>query len=109
MKASGAVAGAGLLGAAGAGSAAADEGFDDRLRNWRTVEARKVWNRGYRGRPDRTLALTDSPADARHPDLGPWNDVVLQGTDDGIELTELGGTTTTTVYTQDVRSDSFSG
>ena len=108
MKASGAVAGAGLLGV-GASGAAADGEFDDRLRNWRGVEAKKVWDRGYRGRPDRTLALTDSPADARHPDLGPWNDVVLQGTDDGIELTELGGTTTTTVYTQDVRSDSFSG
>ncbi len=109
MKASGAVAGAGVLGAGAAGSAAADGEFGARLRNWRTVEARKVWERGYRGRPDRTLALTDSPADARHPDLGPWNEVVLEGTDDGFEPKKLGDVTTTTVYTQDIRTDSFGG
>ncbi|QLD87406.1 S8 family serine peptidase [Natronomonas halophila] len=74
MKASGAVAGAGLLGANAVGSAAADIGpLDDRLLNWRVAEAKKVWEKGYRGRPDRTLGLTDSGVSARHPDLGPWN------------------------------------
>ncbi|WP_336135130.1 S8 family serine peptidase [Natronomonas amylolytica] len=74
MKASGALAGAGLLGTGAAGSAAADMGpLDDRLLNWRVAEAKKVWEKGYRGRPDRTLGLTDSGVAARHPDLGPWN------------------------------------
>jgi hypothetical protein len=74
MKASGALAGAGLLGANAVGSAAADVGpLDDRLLNWRVAEAKKVWEKGYRGRPDRTLGLTDSGVAARHPDLGPWN------------------------------------
>ena len=85
LKASGVALGAAALGAGGAGTAAAkgiDE-LDDRLLNWRAVEARKVWERGYRGRPDRTLAITDSGLSARHPDLGPWNGVVASSDDDG--------------------------
>ncbi|WP_254840741.1 S8 family serine peptidase [Natronomonas marina] len=50
-------------------------GLDERFLNWRAVEARKVWDRGFRGRRDRTLALTDSGVEGRHPDLGPWNGV----------------------------------
>ena len=85
LKASGVALGAAALGASGAGTAAAQgiDELDDRLLNWRTVEARKVWDRGYRGRPDRTLAITDSGLSARHPDLGPWNGVVASTDDDG--------------------------
>ncbi len=78
MQAAGTTA-AGLFASAAAGTAAADVGpLDDRLLNWRVAEARKVWDRGYRGRPDRTLGLTDSGVAARHPDLGPWNGARLR-------------------------------
>ena len=84
MKATGAVAGATALGLGATGSAAAEvDELDPRLLNWRQVEARKVWDRGYRGRPDRTLAITDSGLSARHPDLGPWNGVVASTDDEG--------------------------
>jgi hypothetical protein len=87
MKASGTLAAAGLLGAGAAGSAAAETEFDaldDRLLNWRAAEAKKVWDRGYRGRPDRTLALTDSGVSARHADLGPWNDLRIKPSEKGL-------------------------
>lgn len=87
MKASGAIAGIGLLGNSAVDSATAGVGtLDDRLLNWRVAEARRVWERGYRGRPDRTLGLTDSGLAGRHPDLGPWNGLRIRPTDDGIEL-----------------------
>jgi hypothetical protein len=86
VKATGAAAGAGLLGA-GAGTAGAAHRIDSRFLNWRTVEAQKVWDRGYRGRPDRTLALTDSGLAARHPDLGPWNGVLADTVDGEFKLT----------------------
>ncbi|MFB6072847.1 MAG: S8 family serine peptidase [Halobacterium sp.] len=76
MKATSALAAAGLLSstAAAGGTGDASE-LDPAFFNWRAREASKVWDRGYRGRPDRTVALTDSGIDARHPDLGPWNGV----------------------------------
>ena len=84
MKAAGATAGAAALGVGGAGSAAAEvDGLDSRLLNWRRVEAKKAWDRGYRGRPDRTLAITDSGLAGRHPGLGPWNGVVAGQDNDG--------------------------
>ncbi|QLD84460.1 S8 family serine peptidase [Natronomonas halophila] len=87
MKASGAMAGASALGLGAAGSAAAEDfELDSRLLNWRTVEAQKVWDRGFRGRPDRTLALTDSGISARHPELGPFNGVTALIEDDGLRL-----------------------
>ncbi|MFC6951859.1 S8 family serine peptidase [Halorubellus litoreus] len=58
-----------------AATSAAASDVDTTYSNWRTREAAKVWDRGYRGRPDRTVALTDSGVEARHPDLGPWNGV----------------------------------
>jgi subtilisin family serine protease len=80
-KAAGAAAGGGLLGASMGSAAAADDSFETSFANVRVQEARKVWDRGFRGRHDRTLGLTDSGLDARHPDLGPWNGV--QAIDDG--------------------------
>lgn len=83
VTASGGLVGAGLLGV-GIGSATSEsDPLDDRLLNWRVAEARKVWDRGYRGRPDRTLGLTDSGLAARHPDLGPWNGLRIRPDDDG--------------------------
>lgn len=79
-KAAGVAAGGGLLGAS-IGSAAAADSFRTTFANVRVQEAKKVWDRGFRGRHDRTLGLTDSGLDARHPDLGPWNGV--QAIDDG--------------------------
>jgi len=74
LKASGLLAGLGVAGV-GSATAAAGSEFDGTFRNWRAREASRVWDRGYRGRPDRTVALTDSGIEARHPDLGPWNGV----------------------------------
>ena len=74
LQAAAVAAGATLLGAAGSGVAGAASGHGD-YRNWRAIEAQHVWDRGYRGRPDRVIGLTDSGLDARHPDLGPWNGV----------------------------------
>jgi subtilisin family serine protease len=65
--------------------------FDERFLNWRAVEARKVWDRGFRGRRDRTLALTDSGIDSRHPDLGPWNGVRAEIEDGEFSLTRDSG------------------
>ncbi|MFC4543208.1 S8 family serine peptidase [Halosolutus amylolyticus] len=87
----GTVAGTGLtLGGIGLGSAVAGSSDDERtidpaFTNVRTREAQQAWDRGYRGRPDRTLALTDSGTDARHPDIGPWSGVTVS-TEDGFEV-----------------------
>lgn len=88
LKGAGTLAALGLTGAAATGSAAGASGLDDRFRNFRAQEAAQVWNRGYRGRPDRTVALTDSGIEARHPDIGPWNGITafLDGGD--LRLTE---------------------
>jgi nitrous oxide reductase len=49
MKAAGVTAGAAAPGVGASGSAAAAGELDSRLLNWRRVEAKKVWDRGYRG------------------------------------------------------------
>jgi len=82
LKATGAAAGAGLLGAGGfAGTAAADDGFGVRFANPRVQEAAQVWKRGYRGRPDRTVGINDSGIDIDHPDVGGWNGATAVGKD----------------------------
>lgn len=75
LKTTGIAAGAGLFGTSVEGVAAAGGDLDSSFLNWRVQEASHVWDRGYRGRPDRTIALTDSGIEARHPDLGPWNGI----------------------------------
>lgn len=82
MKASGAVAGAGLLGASAASSAAAETDVPLEFSNPRVLRASHAWDRGYRGRPDRSVGLTDSGTDSRHPDLGPWNGITVTSEDD---------------------------
>jgi subtilisin family serine protease len=74
-KAAGAAAGAGLLGASAGTAAAADGRPLAEFTNPRVQELARVWEKGYRGRRDRAIGLTDSGIDARHPDLGPWNGV----------------------------------
>ncbi|WP_227380579.1 S8 family serine peptidase [Haladaptatus halobius] len=77
LTTSGTLAGMGLFGGIGTRTvtaASADVGI---YRNWRVREASKVWKRGYRGRPDRTIGLTDTGIEARHPDLGPWNGILI--------------------------------
>jgi hypothetical protein len=49
--------------------------FPQAVTDPRARRAANAWERGYRGRADRTLALTDSGVEARHGDLGPWNGV----------------------------------
>ncbi|WP_276257856.1 S8 family serine peptidase [Haloglomus litoreum] len=83
-KAAGAAAGAGLLGASAGTAAADDPAMAAKFANPRVQELRKVWKRGYRGNPNRTLGINDSGIDARHPDLGPWNGV--RGIVEGDEL-----------------------
>lgn len=90
LKAGGVAASAGVLGGAGTGLAAAadaDTAFYD-FRNWRAIEAEQAWDRGYRGRTDRTVSLTDTGIDARHPGDGGWNDVRAELTDGSLDLVE---------------------
>jgi subtilisin family serine protease len=76
LQATGFAVGGSLFGYVGTRGVAAETADAwDEFRNWRAIEAQKVWDRGYRGRSDRTIGLTDSGLDARHPDLGPWNGV----------------------------------
>ncbi|PSQ44045.1 hypothetical protein BRD07_00745, partial [Halobacteriales archaeon QS_9_68_42] len=113
MRASGAAAAAAALGIGAVGTAAADHGIDSVFRNIRVREAQKAWERGYRGRADRSLALTDSGAEGRHPDLGPWNDVTATTTsDDRLKLERKTGTEEKTlpVYREAVRqTETYSG
>lgn len=84
VKASGAVAGAGLLGTGMDGAVASGDALDGEFlefANPRVRRAAHAWERGYRGRADRTLSITDTGADSRHPDLGPWNGVVATSRD----------------------------
>ncbi|WP_192498358.1 S8 family serine peptidase [Halorussus halophilus] len=105
LQASGATAAVGLLGVSG--TAAAADGFDGTYRNWRAREAQHAWDRGYRGRSDRTLALTDSGQEVRHPDLGPWNGVQAFIEDGQVKLTKPEENDVSRVKTGD--SESFSG
>lgn len=85
MKATGALTGAGLLGIGPATTnVSAQEGVSTEFMNVRVQEALHAWERGYRGRADRTLAITDSGTDSRHPDLGPWSGVTAS-TENGFE------------------------
>jgi subtilisin family serine protease len=110
LKGAGVAAGAALLGTGATGSATAQAGFHREFANPRVREVAKVWERGIRGHPERTLAITDTGIDARHPDLGPWNGItVVDGTEvetnddgNGIALTTpeaLENRTTTAVKT----------
>ncbi|WP_224447126.1 S8 family serine peptidase [Haloprofundus salilacus] len=86
----GALVGAGLLGVGASTAEAAGttaSATDERFLNWRVREAIHAWRRGYRGRLDRPVGLTDSGVDARHPDLGPWNGVRAVTRDGELVLT----------------------
>jgi subtilisin family serine protease len=107
LRASGALAGAGVVGLGTSGVAAAATDLDPSFLNWRALEARSIWERGYRGRPDRTVALTDSGLEARHPDLGPWNGVQAIVSDGELELTKPAENDLTRVDTGE--GESFSG
>ena len=90
MKASSVAVGASALGVGAAGAASAADGeLDKRFLNWRTVEAQKVWDRGYRGRPDRAVGINETGADTRHPDLGPWNGVLIEKDGSDIDLKQV--------------------
>jgi len=54
--------------------------------NIRVQDAMHAWERGYRGRTDRPLGLTDSGTDTRHPDLGPWSGVTATTEGETLEL-----------------------
>jgi subtilisin family serine protease len=86
LQATGALAATSTLGIGATGSAAAAEINGD-FRNWRAREAQKAWDRGFRGRPDRTISLTDSGLSPRHPDEGPWNGITAVIENDGVNLT----------------------
>ncbi|WP_178915349.1 S8 family serine peptidase [Natronomonas gomsonensis] len=113
MKVSGVAAAAGVLGASASGTAAADHTIDSVFQNIRVREAQKAWRRGYRGRADRSLALTDSGADGRHADLGPWNGVsATTNSDDELVLERNVGTEETElpVFENTVRqTEEYSG
>ncbi|MFW5963772.1 MAG: S8 family serine peptidase [Natronomonas sp.] len=113
MKASGVAAAAGVLGASASGTAAADHTIDSVFQNIRVREAQKAWDRGYRGRADRSLALTDSGADGRHADLGPWNGVTATtNNDDELELERVTDTKNESLPVLEVaeqQKESYSG
>ena len=94
-----------LAAATGPSLASADHAIDERFLNWRAVEARKVWDRGIRGRRDRTLALTDSGVEGRHPDLGPWNGVRVEIEDGDFTLTRSDGDSGGSVEFEPVEGD----
>jgi hypothetical protein len=97
MKASGVAAGGSILGGAAAGTVAAapnEEGYDVDFANARVQEARKAWRRGFRGRADRSLAITDTGIEGRHPDFGGWNGVSASLDADGNLGFEQGTTST---------------
>ena len=79
MKISGAAAGAGLAaGATGTAAAAELTAADfEAFTNYRRRRASHAWERGYRGRADRVLAITDSGGESRHAGLGRWNGLVV--------------------------------
>jgi hypothetical protein len=87
MRTSGVLAGAGLLGGS-ASTAAAHDGFHAEFASPRVWELQKVWERGVRGHPRRSVGVADSGCDARHPDL-PWNGVRIETGDDGATLQEV--------------------
>ena len=60
--------------------------FPRELLNPRARNAAHAWERGYRGRADRTVLLPDSGIDARHGDIGPWSGVRVDFAD-GLEVT----------------------
>jgi hypothetical protein len=85
LKATGALAGLGLFGV-GTTAASGSGDVSETYANIRVREALQAWERGYRGRPDRSLALTDSGTDSRHPDIGPWSGVTVTTEDGEFEL-----------------------
>ncbi|PSP66535.1 hypothetical protein BRC85_09610 [Halobacteriales archaeon QS_1_69_70] len=111
VKTTGVAAGATALGAGATATAGAATSLDERFLNWRTLEARKVWARGYRGRPDRALALTDSGIAAEHPELGPWNDVLLEKDGEDIDVKRVSTTIEEQPVTERVEAarESFDG
>lgn len=60
--------------------------FPRDLLNPRARNAGHAWDRGYRGRADRTVLLPDTGFDARHGDLGPWSGVRVNFSD-GLSVT----------------------
>jgi subtilisin family serine protease len=64
--------------------------FPRELLNPRVRNAGHAWDRGYRGRADRSVSLTDSGSDARHGDLGPWTGVRLATDAEGTLAVEAG-------------------
>lgn len=70
------------------GSTTATEGtaVSAEFLNPRVQEARHAWKRGYRGRTDRSLGLTDTGTDTRHPDLGPWSGATATTEGDELEV-----------------------
>ena len=107
LKTTGAAAGAGLFGLGATGSAAAASGVNQDFVNWRVREASKIWKRGYRGRPDRSISLTDSGLSPRHPDEGPWNGITALIRDGEVKLTRPAQNDTERVKTGE--TESFSG
>ncbi|WP_227380127.1 S8 family serine peptidase [Haladaptatus halobius] len=77
LKSAGIIAGTGVVGAGATANTVGATRVNEPFLNWRVWEASKVWERGYRGRADRTIGFTDTGIDARHPDLGPWNGILV--------------------------------
>jgi subtilisin family serine protease len=91
LKGAGTTAAAATLGVGATGSAGAHGGFHTEFAFSRVRAAAKVWERGYRGRPDRTVAIDDSGIDHRHPDVGPWNRItaVAREVDDSNDVPDI--------------------
>lgn len=106
LKATGAAAGVGLLGVGATGGAAGAPKVNADFFNWRAREASKAWDRGFRGRPDRTISLTDSGLDPRHPDEGPWNGITAFVSDGALKLTRPANNDTQRVKTGDTENAS---
>ncbi|WP_248910685.1 S8 family peptidase [Halocatena marina] len=104
LQLTGAVASTSVLGIGSTPSVAARTGINEDFLNWRVREASKVWDRGYRGRPDRSIALTDSGLESRHPDEGPWNGITALIRDGAVKLTRPANNDTERVKTDETES-----
>lgn len=86
LQAGGAAIGAGLFGLGAAEMSSADE-FHVKFANRRVQEAKKVWEKGFRGQPLRTIGILSDGLEARHPDIGPWNGIrAIPDGDEGLKL-----------------------
>lgn len=86
IQAAGGVAAAGFF-SVGASETARGDQFHTEFADRRVREAKKAWDKGFRGQANRTLGVLADGLEARHPDIGPWNGIrAVPDGEKGLEL-----------------------